>query len=691
MVVESPNKSTLSPLKFFNRTAKINQEGPILAKEKLTQIDGSLKKILSVRQKSINITRIEEEQTERVEKENKLEADKFFVKGVGKLASKIPGKNTVQKFLTFMAFGWLFNTFSKYFEQLSGPLSSIIVGSSNVIDAFSKIAFGIFDGFVTFIDIGYKTWDVIRGTEDSQKLQSAMNNVLLDIDSFFGGVLSLLGIVEQPPEEPEPEPQPSPGSPRTTSPGAPRTTSPGAPTQTYTGGALPSQMIGSRAGDRVHPITGKVKFHAGNDYPMPPGTAITVLKEGKVTRSEVNGSMTTGYGNLIEIEHLDGSRSVYAHLLNRNVSVGDSIKPGTVIGNVGSTGGSTGSHLHFEYDNPNGQTERSWQIINSKADQTFRFGDVKPSLTYKLALKNGKEGVIINGKWRPQRWTKKEKERYERVHGQQQEQEQAKGSLSGSDNQRALLDMLAQAEGTLKSYGTVFGGKINRDLEQGNLTVREVIDLANSATTGSGATGRYQFMPDTLQRLITNGVLRSDQKFTPQLQDKAAVALIRGRGVDPTKPLTKNDIYRLGGEWASLEGGPGMKPGGSYSYNGRSQVKYSADQALAIYEKNLKSISRSAKSSPTTSKPPSKPERWATDPRGWFGMKGGGIVEDIPKQNKKTDTSPLSTYPSYSEGGTVMLIQPIIIKSTSKNQSRTLTFPVPIGVNNSSMPNLSRG
>jgi len=668
MVVESPNKSTLSPLKFFNRTAKINQEGPILAKEKLTQIDGSLKKILSVRQKSINITRIEEEQTERVEKENKLEADKFFVKGVGKLASKIPGKNTVQKFLTFMAFGWLFNTFSKYFEQLSGPLSSIIVGSSNVIDAFSKIAFGIFDGFVTFIDIGYKTWDVIRGTEDSQKLQSAMNNVLLDIDSFFGGVLSLLGIVEQPPEEPEPEPQPSPGAPRTTSPGAPRTTSPGAPTQTYTGGALPSQMIGSRAGDRVHPITGKVKFHAGNDYPMPPGTAITVLKEGKVTRSEVNGSMTTGYGNLIEIEHLDGSRSVYAHLLNRNVSVGDSIKPGTVIGNVGSTGGSTGSHLHFEYDNPNGQTERSWQIINSKADQTFRFGDVKPSLTYKLALENGKEGVIIDGKWRPQRWTKKEKERYERVHGQQQEQ--AKASPAGGSVTKALLDSISFAEGTSRSYGTVFGGRVIPELERGEMTVAQVLEMQKTGSFkgiqyipknryNSDATGRYQFMSYVLREEIEKQGIPMDAKFTPSLQDKLILGRIsRFRGVTPEllkrEGMSTRVMDMLAPEFASFP----YSPKGNRSYYG--QPVKSPQSIKNAYNKSL-------------------------------GMKGGGIVEDIPKQNKKTDTSPLSTYPSYSEGGTVMLIQPIIIKSTSKNQSRTLTFPVPIGVNNSSMPNLSRG
>ena len=167
---------------------------------------------------------------------------------------------------------------------------------------------------------------------------------------------------------------------------------------------------------------------------------------------------------------------------------------------------------------------------------------------------------------------------------------------TGNENERALLDMLAQAEGTSKSYGTVFGGNVNKDLAEGKLTVKEVIQLAKSARTGSGATGRYQFMPSTLENLIRKGVLNPNDKFTPQAQDKAALALVRGRGVDPSKPLTKRDVYRLGGEWAALEGGPDMKPGGSYSYNGRSQVKYTADQALKIYSDKLKAVQEEERS-----------------------------------------------------------------------------------------------
>jgi muramidase (phage lysozyme) len=167
------------------------------------------------------------------------------------------------------------------------------------------------------------------------------------------------------------------------------------------------------------------------------------------------------------------------------------------------------------------------------------------------------------------------------------------GAVSGNEYERAFLDLIAQAEGTSKSYGTVFGGAINKDLESGKLTVKEVIDLGNSSTTGSGATGRYQFMPNTLIGLVERGVLKINEKFTPEKQDQAAIALARGRGVDPSKPLTIRDMYRLGGEWASIEGGPQMRRGGAYGFRGSSQVKYSGEQALEIYNKKLEMVKTS--------------------------------------------------------------------------------------------------
>ena len=185
--------------------------------------------------------------------------------------------------------------------------------------------------------------------------------------------------------------------------------------QQFTGGVLPSTKLGSVAGMRRHPITGQWKEHAGNDYPMSAGTPISLLKGGEITRSEINGSLTSGYGNLIEIRHPDGSKSVYAHLAERRVNVGDKVNPGTIIGTVGSTGGSTGAHLHFEYDNADGSREKNASSLNSRADQIFRFGEVKPSQVYKLAMKDGKEGIIENGVWKPKKWTAEEKQKYNNI------------------------------------------------------------------------------------------------------------------------------------------------------------------------------------------------------------------------------------------------------------------------------------
>ena len=78
-------------------------------------------------------------------------------------------------------------------------------------------------------------------------------------------------------------------------------------------------------------------------------------------------------------------------------------------------------------------------------------------------------------------------------------------------------------------------------------------------------------------------------------------------------------------------------------------------------------------------------------------MKGGGIIQDIPKQTKPTDVSSLSSYPSYSpesEESMQVVIQPVIIKvPTPTGKDNSLIFPVPIGVNNSmgNLSNLSQG
>jgi murein DD-endopeptidase MepM/ murein hydrolase activator NlpD len=176
------------------------------------------------------------------------------------------------------------------------------------------------------------------------------------------------------------------------------------------GGTIPSINLGSPAGMRFHPIHNTFKMHDGNDYPLPLGTPISVIKEGEVIRSGTFG----GYGEGVEIQHKDGTRSFYAHLHKRNVKVGDKVSTGTVIGTVGSTGDSTGPHLHFEYNDQNGRLITNPTTLNSIADNTFRFGgNVRPAEVQKLAKKDGKEGYINHqGTFVEQIWTESQRNRF---------------------------------------------------------------------------------------------------------------------------------------------------------------------------------------------------------------------------------------------------------------------------------------
>ena len=105
-----------------------------------------------------------------------------------------------------------------------------------------------------------------------------------------------------------------------------------------------ANTLSSPFGYRVHPISGKWKLHTGIDIPAPKGTPIIAVKDGTVVKANGGG----GYGNNIMIRLNDGTEVLYAHLLNYNVSIGDSVRMGDKLGEVDSTGSSTGNHLHFE-------------------------------------------------------------------------------------------------------------------------------------------------------------------------------------------------------------------------------------------------------------------------------------------------------------------------------------------------------
>ncbi len=102
--------------------------------------------------------------------------------------------------------------------------------------------------------------------------------------------------------------------------------------------------LSSLFGGRIHPITGKPNSHSGIDIPAPYGTSIRCAKSGVVTISARHSS----YGNYVAVSHSDGTSTLYAHMSSRSVTVGQQVAQGQELGKVGSTGSSTGNHLHFE-------------------------------------------------------------------------------------------------------------------------------------------------------------------------------------------------------------------------------------------------------------------------------------------------------------------------------------------------------
>ncbi len=97
-------------------------------------------------------------------------------------------------------------------------------------------------------------------------------------------------------------------------------------------------------GMRIDPFTGQLARHEGLDFTAASGTAILAAADGVVTRSGWEGT----YGNIVEVTHAEGFMTRYAHISQRRVTEGQKVRRGQHIADVGSTGRSTGPHLHYE-------------------------------------------------------------------------------------------------------------------------------------------------------------------------------------------------------------------------------------------------------------------------------------------------------------------------------------------------------
>jgi murein DD-endopeptidase MepM/ murein hydrolase activator NlpD len=105
------------------------------------------------------------------------------------------------------------------------------------------------------------------------------------------------------------------------------------------------KRVASGYGSRIDPVYKTIKFHAGLDFAAPQGTPIYATADGRVTTA---GNTGNGFGNHVEINHGYGYETLYGHMFRIKVRSGQVVKRGEVIGWVGSTGKSTGPHLHYE-------------------------------------------------------------------------------------------------------------------------------------------------------------------------------------------------------------------------------------------------------------------------------------------------------------------------------------------------------
>ncbi|SDK44568.1 Peptidase family M23 [Catalinimonas alkaloidigena] len=105
-----------------------------------------------------------------------------------------------------------------------------------------------------------------------------------------------------------------------------------------------NMRVGSGFGKRVDPVYKTIKMHKGLDFAAPTGTKIYATGDGKIIKARRNG----GYGECVIIDHGFGYQSLYGHMSKIVAKEGQHIKRGDVIGYIGSTGKSTGPHLHYE-------------------------------------------------------------------------------------------------------------------------------------------------------------------------------------------------------------------------------------------------------------------------------------------------------------------------------------------------------
>jgi len=154
-------------------------------------------------------------------------------------------------------------------------------------------------------------------------------------------------------------------------------------------GAREGLRVSSPFGWRIDPLGAGVRMHDGIDLPVPAGAPVRAAAAGQVRFAGWRG----GYGAFIEIAHVDGTRTRYGHLSRILVGAGQVVAQGEVIGAAGSTGRSTGSHLHFEYVTARGPVD-PLPYLGVRAHAA---PEPAPAPPWRSAFAGAREGVTAAG------------------------------------------------------------------------------------------------------------------------------------------------------------------------------------------------------------------------------------------------------------------------------------------------------
>ena len=128
------------------------------------------------------------------------------------------------------------------------------------------------------------------------------------------------------------------------------------------------KRVASGFGYRIDPLYKDFRLHAGLDFSAPIGTPIYATSDGVV---QIAGFSTDGYGNKVVINHGYGFQTLYAHMVRVKAKTGQSVKRGEVIGYVGSTGKSTGAHLHYEVIKRGAKVDPVYYFFNDLTPAQF--------------------------------------------------------------------------------------------------------------------------------------------------------------------------------------------------------------------------------------------------------------------------------------------------------------------------------